>query len=113
MKYATDRESLQKDSEIDYFRGSGPGGQRRNKVETGVRLRHASGIVVEAVDSRSQVQNKETAFARLKKRLDELQKPKKRRVPTRTPARAKKARLKEKHALSEKKQQRNRPAPEL
>ncbi|MDO8633144.1 MAG: peptide chain release factor-like protein [Candidatus Wildermuthbacteria bacterium] len=113
MKYATDRESLQKDSEVDYFRGSGPGGQRRNKVETGVRLRHASGIVVEAVNSRSQTQNKETAFARLKKRLDDLQKPKKRRKPTKVPARAKRVRLKEKRALSEKKQQRIRPAPEL
>lgn len=113
MKYATDRKSLQKDSEVDYFRGSGPGGQRRNKVETGVRLRHASGIVVEAVNSRSQAQNKETAFARLKKRLDALQKPKKRRKPTKVPARAKRVRLKEKRALSEKKQQRNRPAPEL
>jgi len=113
MKYTTDRKSLEKESEVEFFRGSGPGGQRRNKVETGVRLRHASGIVVEAVDSRSQAQNKETAFVRLKERLDELQKPKKRRKPTKVPARAKRVRLKEKRALSEKKQRRNRPAVEL
>ncbi|OHA72011.1 MAG: hypothetical protein A3A27_01975 [Candidatus Wildermuthbacteria bacterium RIFCSPLOWO2_01_FULL_47_18] len=114
MKYATDRESLERDTEKDFFRGSGPGGQRRNKVETGVRLVHTpSGIVIEAVETRSQTQNKEIAFARLKKLLEALNKPRKRRVPTRTPARAKKARLKEKRALSEKKQQRNRPASEL
>lgn len=113
MKYATDKESLERDTEVEFFRGSGPGGQRRNKVETGVRLRHISGIVIEAVDSRSQAQNKEAAFARLKERLDELQRPRKRRVPTRTPAKAKKERLKEKHVLSEKKQRRARPAVEL
>ena len=33
--YPTDRESLERDSDQEFFIASGPGGQRRNKVETG------------------------------------------------------------------------------
>jgi len=49
------------------IRGSGPGGQHRNKVATGVRLRHrASGAVGEATNSKSRLQNQAEAFRRLR-----------------------------------------------
>jgi protein subunit release factor B len=55
-----------KDFEITFFRGSGKGGQHRNKVETGVRILHPeSGTVAEACEERSQAQNRRIAFKRL------------------------------------------------
>ncbi|HEY4509848.1 MAG TPA: peptide chain release factor-like protein [Candidatus Paceibacterota bacterium] len=110
MRYATDQESLERDTEIEFFRGSGPGGQNRNKVESGVRLRHIpSGIVVEAEDARSQGQNKKHAFERLKMRLEELNQPPKLRIPTKVPRAAKRARLQEKRVHSTRKQERQQP----
>lgn len=69
-QYATDRESLERDTEISFFVAGGPGGQHRNKVATGVRLIHRpSGLVVTATERRSQSANREVAFARLAARL--------------------------------------------
>jgi peptide chain release factor 1 len=54
------------DCRWDYFRGSGKGGQKRNKTSSGVRCTHiASGAVGQSDDTRSQHQNKRTAFERM------------------------------------------------
>jgi len=56
----------QKDLDISYFCGSGAGGQARNKVASGVQMRHEeSGAIGRASDSRSQHDNKKSAFQRL------------------------------------------------
>ena len=55
-----------KDCKWDYFRGSGAGGQKRNKTSNAVRCTHtASGAIGQSQDERSQIQNKRLAFKRM------------------------------------------------
>src|SRR5687767_6208435 len=54
--------------EVDTYRASGPGGQKRNKISSAVRLRHPlSGLIVIAEESRSQHENKAKALRRLRR----------------------------------------------
>lgn len=49
------------------FQGSGPGGQKRNRVYSGVRVTHGpSGLSAESVDSRASARNLGEALARLR-----------------------------------------------
>jgi hypothetical protein len=55
---------------VDTYRASGPGGQKRNKTSSAVRLRHApTGLIVIAEESRSQHENKARALKRLRQAL--------------------------------------------
>lgn len=54
-----------KDFRFDFYRGSGKGGQHRNKTSSACRATHIeSGAVGQAEDERSQHQNKKIAFKR-------------------------------------------------
>lgn len=61
------------DLEITHLKGSGPGGQNRNKRMSGVRIVHLpTGIVAIATERRSQAQNLEAARERLIEKLEAL-----------------------------------------
>ena len=55
-----------KDYKVSCFRGSGPGGQHRNKNDTAVRIKHIlTNISAESSDNKSQRMNKKSAFEKL------------------------------------------------
>ena len=63
-------EELLKDCEIRRQRRSGPGGQHRNKVETGIFIQHTpTGTEAVATEQRSQESNRRQAIFRLRVRL--------------------------------------------
>ncbi|TMD62434.1 MAG: peptide chain release factor-like protein [Chloroflexi bacterium] len=109
-RYPTDRDSLERDCDVEFFIASGPGGQHRNKVETGVRLLHRpSGMVVTATERRSQHANREMAFQRMAERLEEQQKVVIPRKATRPNAASRRRRLEEKRRAGQIKRQRAVP----
>ena len=98
-----------RDIRIEYYRSRGPGGQRKNKKETAVRIRHIpTGITVIATESRSQARNRQIALKRLKERLERLKRKKKPRIPTKISTSAKERMLKEKRLRSERKRLRQK-----
>lgn len=64
------------DLQVYFRRGSGPGGQHKNKVESCVDMVHIPTGIKVTVDGRSQGKNKELALNILKARIDELNKNK-------------------------------------
>jgi protein subunit release factor B len=111
--YATDRATLERECDIQYFIATGPGGQHRNKVETGVRLTHRpTGVVVTATERRSQYANREAAYERMATKLQELQYTAEPRVPTKPTAASRRRRLEEKRQASDRKRSRHASFPE-
>lgn len=101
MPWDVTPEGLERDTEVEYFRSGGPGGQHKNKTETAVRLVHRpSGITLVATRQRSRLQNLEDAFARLEERLREANRPRKPRKPTKPTLGSKRRRLEAKKRRS-------------
>jgi hypothetical protein len=62
-----DDQALANECEVDVYRASGAGGQKRNKTSSAVRMRHAgSGLLVTAHASRSQSDNRREALRKLR-----------------------------------------------
>jgi ribosome-associated protein len=114
QKFDIDPAILKKQVVVETYRSRGPGGQRKNKVETAVRLNHLpSGITVVATEHRSQSENRKLAFERLRERLIKLNRPKRRRIPTSLPWIAVEKRIEEKKIRSNKKRLRQKSKKDL
>ncbi len=99
----------EKDMIITTFRSSGPGGQKKNKTASAVRIKHLpTGIIVTAVESRSLVQNRQRALERLQERLAFRNRRRKSRIPTRPGKAAVERRLNQKIHRSEIKRSRSK-----
>jgi protein subunit release factor B len=98
-----------KDIVIEFYRASGPGGQRKNKKDTAVRVTHIpTGITVVAPESRYRGVNMKRALARLTERIREKTKHTAVRVRTRSPRRVDEGRLEKKKIRAAKKDYRKR-----
>jgi hypothetical protein len=63
-------EQLLSQCRVDHYRGSGPGGQKRNKTSNGVRFAHLpTGILATATESRSLKENHLYCLRRLRVKL--------------------------------------------
>jgi len=90
-------ERLLRECDVTPFKSSGPGGQKKNKTESSVRVRHrASGITRIATESRSQSRNRTLALERVWKELERRAAKRKPREATRPHRAAVERRLEEK-----------------
>ncbi|MEO5618716.1 MAG: peptide chain release factor-like protein [Candidatus Eisenbacteria bacterium] len=87
MSLHPDLVKLARECEITAYKSSGPGGQKKNKTESSVRVVHrATGLTRIGTESRSQLRNKEAALQRLWDALEKRRrkpKPRKATKPTR------------------------------
>jgi protein subunit release factor B len=92
------------DYTTEYVRGSGPGGQHRNKATTGVRLTHtATGIQATATERRSRAANLKVARKRLTARVVRATATQAPRIPTKPTAGSVARRLDSKRRRGERK----------
>jgi protein subunit release factor B len=98
------------DCTIENIRASGPGGQHKNRRETGIRLTHnPTGLVVTAVEQRERFRNLENAKKRMQKALERFYHRDPKRIPTHSPNWANEQRLETKRKKSQKKKIRKKP----
>jgi protein subunit release factor B len=98
--------------DVTPFKSSGPGGQKKNKTESSVRVRHRpTGITRIATESRSQSRNRALALERVWKELERRAAKRKPRVATRPHRAAVERRLEGKRRAAVTKRSR-RAAPE-
>ncbi len=110
LRYQKNDEELLADCDVETYCSSGPGGQNVNRRETAVRLRHRpSGVVVTCQRERSQFRNKQIALAQLRRKLQLLNRKRRRRIPTVMPVGVRETILERKRRQSLKKSLRRRP----
>lgn len=101
---------LLRDCDVEPFKSSGPGGQKKNKTESSVRVRHRpTGLVRIATESRSQARNRIAALERVYAALAARARRRVPRVPTRPTAAARRRRVEGKLLEARKKRLRRTP----
>jgi protein subunit release factor A len=101
---------LLRDCDVEPFKSSGPGGQKKNKTESSVRVRHRpTGLVRIATESRSQARNRVVALERVYKALEARARKRTPRVATRPTAAARRRRVEGKKLDARKKMLRRAP----
>ena len=101
------------DCDVETYRSSGPGGQKKNKTESSVRIRHrSSGITRVATESRSQYRNRVSALERLWAALEARARRPRPRVATAPTTGSRTRRMAEKRRSAEIKRQRAAPRDE-
>lgn len=100
--FPVDDDALLAECDVEFLKGSGPGGQHRNKTESAVRLMHRpTGIKAQASERRSQGQNLGVALERLRALLERhFAPPPKARRPTRPTRGSQERRMKAKAVRS-------------
>jgi protein subunit release factor A len=97
--------------DVTPFKSSGPGGQKKNKTESSVRVRHIpTGLIRISTESRSQIRNREAALQRMFDTLEARKHRPKPRVATKPTRAAKVRRVETKRRDSVIKRQRSRPS---
>lgn len=95
-------ERLARDCEITAYRSSGPGGQKKNKTESSIRVVHLpTGITRVATESRSQTRNKAAALERVWDEIERRARKRKPRIATRPGKAAADRRIREKKRAGE------------
>src|SRR5882672_2644730 len=90
-------ERLARECQVTPFKSSGPGGQKKNKTESSVRVRHLpTGVTRIATESRSQTRNRSLALERVWTELERRARKPKPRRPTKPSRGAVERRLAEK-----------------
>lgn len=103
-------EDLLTQCKVDAYRASGKGGQHVNVTDSAIRLTHIpTGIVVSCQEERSQLFNKKRCLAKLRKKVEQLNYKKPKRIPTKVPRTILKKRRKEKQKKSQQKELRRPP----
>ena len=93
---------LARDCTVTPYKSSGPGGQKKNKTESSVRVTHLpTGITRVATESRSQSRNRALALERVWEALERRRRKPKPRVATRPTRASVEKRLGEKKRRSE------------
>ena len=107
-------ERLARECVITPYKSSGPGGQKKNKTESSVRVRHlSSGITRIATESRSQARNRRLALERVHAELLRRARTPRPRTATRPTRAAAERRLAEKKRAGETKRLRRAPADSM
>ena len=96
---------LARECVITPFKSSGPGGQKKNKTASSVRVRHfPTGLTRIATESRSQIRNRELALERLWEALQRRARRPRPRHATRPTSASVERRLTEKRRAATRKQ---------
>ena len=113
IRLPSDDEDLLAQCEITTCRASGSGGQHVNVTDSAVRLTHLpTGIVVTSQKERSQHLNKKDCLEKLRKKVEQLNYRKPKRVATRVPRSVRSKNRVKKEKESKKTQLRRPPLPD-